>query len=239
MKKNNWWIWLTALTLSLVGCGPRATPSPTPTPSATEVATRSAGAMQAITSLHFVFQRDGAPAFVDAEQTLIFRRAEGDYAAPDRVQAVVKVLAGSFVVEVQTVAIGDKQWMTNLLTGQWERLPAGWGLSPASFFDAESGIPHLLAEGMDITALQGPLAVEGLGNELWLLQGETTGEQLGAMSGGLIPPGRVEVQAWIDSISYRIRRLQLRLPDTDPADPTIWLLEFGDFDQPVEIQPPN
>lgn len=225
--------------LSLSSCGSEPAPTATPTPDPQAIAARAGAALSAVDSLHFSFQRDGAPAFVDADQSLAFRSAEGDYLAPDKMQATAKVLAGAFVAEVGVISIGEQRWMTNLLTGQWEEMPAGWGLDPAAFFDPELGIPNLVANNLLISQLEGPAEVEELGEDFWHLSGEVGGEQVADMSGGLIPAGNVILDAWIDSETDLIHRVHLLLPDSDQEEPTEWTIEFSDFGQPVEIQAPD
>ncbi len=223
----------------LRGCGSEPVPTATPTPDPQAIAARAGAAMSAVDSLHFTFQRDGAPVFVDAEESLAFRSAEGDYLAPDRMQATVKILAGGFVAEVQVISIGEQQWMTNLLTGRWDEMPAGWGLDPAAFFDSEAGIPHLMANDLVISRFEGPAEVEDLGGNYWHLSGEVGGEQVALMSGGLIPAENVVLDAWIDAETDLIHHVHLLLPDSDPQEPTEWSIEFSDFGQPVEIQAPD
>jgi hypothetical protein len=223
----------------LSGCASEPVPTATPTPDPQAIAAEAGAAMGAMDSLHFVFQRDGAPAFVDAEQSLAFRSAEGDYLAPDKMQAIVKVVAGGFVAEVQVISIGEQRWMTNLLTGRWEKMPAGWGLDTAAFFDPEAGIPYLMAHDLVVSKLDGPAEVEDLGGTFWHLSGEVSGEQVAQMSGGLIPPGNVLLDAWIDPETWLIHRVHLLLPDSDPQEPTEWSIEFSKFGQPVEIVAPE
>jgi hypothetical protein len=223
----------------LSGCGSEPAPTATPTPDPKAVAARAGAAMAAVDSLHFSFQRDGAPAFVDAEESLAFRSAEGDFLSPDHMQATVKILAGAFVAEVGVISIGEQRWMTNLLTGQWEEMPAGWGLDPAAFFDPDLGIPSLMVNDLVISQLEGPVEVEELGDNLWHLSGEVAGEQVAIMSGGLIPEENVILDVWIDAETDLIHRVHLLLPDSDPEEPTEWIIEFSDFGQPVEIQVPE
>ena len=223
----------------LNSCASEPAPTPTPTPDPQAIAVQVGGAMGGVESLHFVFPRAGAPAFVDAEESLIFRRAEGDYVAPDRMQAAVKILAGSFVAEVQVISIGETQWMTNLLTGRWEEVPAGWGLDPAAFFDSKAGIPNIMAHDLAVTRLDGPVEVDDLGGDFWHLSGEVGGEQVAVMSGGLIPSGNVDLEAWIDPATFLIHRVHLLLPDSDPQEPTEWTIEFSEFGKPVEIVAPG
>jgi hypothetical protein len=143
------------------------------------------------------------------------------------------------VAEVQVVFIGDRQWMTNLLTGQWEKMPATWGLDPAAFFDSQAGIPHLIAHELIAPRLDGPLPVEELDGEYWHLSGETTGDHAAEMSGGLISEERVELEAWIDPTTDLIHLVHLLLPESDPEEPAEWLVEFSDFDEPLDIVSPK
>lgn len=233
--------WMTVLIMLILVAGCQSEPEATltPTPDPLRVAIQAGEAMQQVKTLHFNFLRDGAPAFIDAEETLIFRSAEGDYVAPDQLQASVKVLAGAFVTQVDTVIVGQDQWLTNLLTGEWEEMPAAWELDPSLFFDPQVGIPNLLANGLTSVSLQGPLTVEEMDGEYWYVLGETAGDEIATMSGGLVPPGPVEVEAWIDPSTFLVHRLRLVLPETDPEEPTVWVLGFSDFDQELVIERPG
>jgi len=224
-----------------VGCAPESTVTPTPAPDPLALAAQAGSAMQTVKWLHFVLERNGSPAYIDAEKTLVFRRAEGDYAAPDRLQAAVKVMAAGFVTEIQVISVQNKQWMTNLLTGQWEELPAGWELGPSALFDAQVGIPHLMTQGLIAarTHIDGPAEFDDFDGTFWHLTSETTGEQVHAMSGGLIPSGPAELEAWIDPTTFLIHRVRLVLPESDPEEPMEWIIELSLFDEPLDIQPPE
>lgn len=229
---------LAFVAMALLGCSTTPAATPTPTPSPQEITQKTGEAMSDLESLHFVIERDGAPAYIDSAQTLIFRQAEGDFLMPDRMQATIKVLTAGFVAEVQTVAIGQKQWMTNLLTGKWEALPQGWGLNPGAFFDPEVGIPPLVQNDLSNVALDGPISVDWLETAVWHVTATTGGDRIEAMSGGLIPPEQVELDIWIDPLSLLIHRIRLLLPNTDTTEPMEWTLTFGQFDQPVKIDKP-
>ena len=230
---------ISILFLSACTPKPEAAATATPTPAPSFVAVQAGRALEGVQSLRFIFETSGAPVYVDAEETLAFRRAEGDYTAPDRMQGSAKILAGGFVAEVQVVAIGERKWMTNLLTGEWEKLPPTWGLNPATFFDATAGIPYILIDELEAEQLEGPLEREDIRGEVWHLTGRLDGQAVETMSGGLIPPGLVELEAWIDPLDYEIRRLLLVLPETDPVEPTEWLIEFSISEEPIDISPPE
>jgi hypothetical protein len=229
---------LVTLIIVLAACTVEPTPVPTETPSPEAVTERAALAMEQVATLHFVLEHSGAPVTVDPGQSIAFRSAEGDFVAPDRVRATVKLAAGNLISEVQIVTIGDKGWMTNLFTGRWERLPSGWGLDPAAFFDPQVGIPNLLAEGLLEVGLAGPLAAEGLEGENWRVTGLAQPSQLEAMSGGLFPDVPTELEAWIDPVSNLVHRVRLVLPASDPSEQGEWLLTLSGFGEDITIEPP-
>ena len=69
----------------LAACG---SPEPEP-PTADEIVAGMTASMNALNSFHFVIDYEGSPAYVDPEETLSFRGAEGDYLAPDRARAII------------------------------------------------------------------------------------------------------------------------------------------------------
>jgi hypothetical protein len=229
---------LMAVMVLLVACGAPPTAVPTATPAPEVVARRAALAFQQITTFHFALEQRGTRVTVDPGQTIAFLSAEGDFVAPDRVRATVKLAAGNLISEAEIVTIGDQGWMTNLFTGRWERLPAGWGLDPVALFHPETGIAHLLTAGLRGVELVGPLAAEGLAGQNWLLTGKAEPAQLEAMSGGLIPSAPADVEVWIDPETHLIARVRLVLPESDPSEPTEWVLTLSRFGQEVTIEPP-
>jgi hypothetical protein len=226
------------LLVLLVACTTEPTAVPTATPQPEVVAERAALAFEQIATLHFTLEQSGVPVTIDASQTIAFRSAEGDFVAPDRLQATIKVAAGNLISEIRIVTIGEEGWMTNLFTGQWESLPAGWELDPAALFEPETGIPDLLTQELEDVGLAGPLTVEGLPDVAWQLSGRAQTGQLEAMSGGLLPAEPANVDVWIDPVSNLIYRLRLVLPESDPTEPTELLLNLSQFDEAITIEPP-
>jgi hypothetical protein len=226
-------LWL-CLNLLLTACAG----VPTPLPSAQALLDQSAQAMQALRSAHFVVERTGAPAYVDEGNTLIFRRAEGDFATPDQARAAVRVIGAAFVADVNVVALGDRYWETNPLTGAWGNY-SGFGYNPAALFNPETGLPALMR--LDLTNLR-LVGVEQLedfpGEKLFHLAAEAPGEHASAMTAGLVGRGRVTLEWWIQPQTGYTLRLRVVEPETDPKDPTVWVVDFDSFDKPVTLTPP-
>ncbi|MBN1667832.1 MAG: LppX_LprAFG lipoprotein [Anaerolineales bacterium] len=204
-----------------------------------EIVQRTAEQMQGLAGFHFVIERSGAPAYLDAAETLAFRRAEGDYVAPDRAQAIVRVIGPGLIAEVQVVSIADDYWETHVLTGQWQKLPPEQGFNPATLFDPQTGIRPVLAEDLKALEYLGPEELEELpGQKLYALQGQVNGERLSALSFGLISKAEMQAKLWVAPQTFELYRLVLIDERSEMEEATIWQFDFWDFGTVVNIQPP-
>jgi len=212
-------------------------PAPTPDLPVDEIVSRSAGRMRSMPGFHFLIEREGASAFLDPQDTLSFRRAEGEYASPDRVQATIRVIAPGMVAEISVISIGAVQWETDFLTGEWQELPPDWGFNPAVLFDPETGIQAALVEDLSGLVLLGTEELEETpGQRLYHLQGRFAGERLYAVSYGMIGPEAADAELWIAPGTFEVYRMILVEPGEQ--EDTIWTIDFWDFDQIPEILPP-
>ncbi|MCB8966952.1 MAG: LppX_LprAFG lipoprotein [Chloroflexota bacterium] len=228
-------MWLIVLFVLLVAC---RSPEP-PTLPPDEIVANMAVAMQAQPSFHFIIDRTGAPAYVDTAETLSFRRAEGDYLAPDRAQAVVRVILPGLVTDVSVISVGPIQWETNPLTGQWQELPPDWGFNPTILFREDVGLQAILAADMtDVTLLGTEKLEDGADALLYHLAGEATGERLYEMSGTLIGPDVVDVEMWVEPETFLLHRIIAVEPVTDSDEPSVWQVDFSQFGQELVIEPP-
>lgn len=228
-------IFLLLICLSLAACNQSAPEMLPPD----EIVNRSVERMTNLDSFHFVIDRSGAPAYLDTEETLSFSRAEGNFVAPDRANAAIRIIAPGLVAELSIVGIGDSYWETNLLSGQWQALPAGTGFNPAVLFDPVIGFQPLLESDLTDLQLVGIEELEELpGQQLYYLTGRITGEHLYAMSYEMIGPEDMNIQLWIAPETFELYRAIITEPTADPADPSIWQLDFWDFNTPVTIEPP-
>lgn len=231
---------LLVLTLTiLIACKSEPEPTTTATPalSPLEIATQAAEVLLSVDALHFNIERDGAPAFIDANQLLAFKRAEGEFGLPDQMRAVVRIITAFTPVDVGMVVLGDDQYATDPITGEWGILPAEWGqFSLFVLFDPETGLQGLLKDGILDLKLVGTEEIEGQPH--YHLTGRASGDRVSAMTLGFIGRGDVDLEVWIGTEDFYVRRLRIVEPDTDPEEPTTWDLEFSNFGQPVDITAP-
>jgi lipoprotein LprG len=226
-----------AALLTLAGCGgsnPAVTPTPTPTPR--EISATVGRATQASQSVHFVIDLSGKPVPIDTTGLTLLNTMEGDLKRPDSVLAVLGVTIGGAVSELRTVSLGGRQYLTNPLTRQWVCLAPGASFDPAVLFAPDKGIEFLLQEGYQDVTLIG---TEDLGGRPhYHLSGVMAGEQLQAISLGLLGAGQVAVELWADVETLRATRLVLVDTATDAATPSTWTVNFSDYDKAVDVRAP-
>lgn len=200
----------------------------------------SAERMRQLEGFHYLIDRSGAPAFLDYDETISFRRAEGNYVLPDRVTAEVRVIAPGIVAEVTIISIGDTQWETHLLTGDWQRVPQEYAFQPQVLLNPDTGIQAVLENDLQSLNYMGIDELEELpGLSLYKLQGTLDGEGAYYATYGMIDKDPLDVVLWIAPDTFELHRVIV----VDPADPgedenTIWQIDFWDFDKTVEIEPP-
>lgn len=225
---------LLACAVLLSACRPTEAPPPT----AREILDRSARAMQALQSTHFILDRTGAPAYVDPTNTFIFKRAEGDVKTPDQAQAKVRVIAPGFVAEVSLVILGEDWYQTNPLTQEWGRY-AAQGYNPALFFDPDKGLGAVMRSSLTNLSLAGTEELDDFpGVRLYHLTAESPGEPVSAMTAGMMGRGRVVFDLWVRPDDYYVARVRAVEPETDAEAPTVWVMDLDKYDAPITIEAP-
>lgn len=216
--------------LALLSCGrPDLTPQ--------EIAAQAGQAMAQVESLHFSIAVEGGPAYIDTETTLSLRAAEGDLLRPDRVGATLKVgAAGLAVIELQAIGIGKEQFLTKPISGEWQRMPPGWGFDPTVLFDRELGVEAAIARIQWAEQLKDETVI---GARCYHLRGEAPGELMAPLTAWLIVSERVQVEVWVGQEDWHIRQLRIEEPpQEEDGRSTVWLLQFSAWDEPVTIDPP-
>lgn len=217
--------WLLAGTLLTVACGGEAAESPPPDPRF--IVEEAAGAMADVDSARFAMERTGAPVEIEGME---FQSAEGEYASPDAARAILKVTVGDLAVELGTIAIGDRVWLTNPLTGGWDEYPAGAGFNPAIVFDSALGWVPLLTDD-----LGEPLLV-GTESGAYVIRGTVAPARVELLTSGLVEAQSVVADIHIDTSDYRIVKVVFSTQsETGESD---WNIELDDYDTPVTIEPP-
>jgi lipoprotein LprG len=199
----------------------------------------SAERMNSLSGFEFIIERSGEPVYLDLDDTIAFRRAEGHYVAPDKAQATVRIITPGLVTDVGVVSIGQTQWETDLFTPQWRELPADWGFNPAVLFDPEIGMQSILLADLSDLVLEGTEKIEdGPDQLLYVIGGNLAGERLHEMSYRMIGPESMAVQLWIIPETFELYRVLITDPSQGGPEPTIWQIDFRQFGEVIEIVPP-
>lgn len=204
------------------------------------IVANSAAAMNEIDGFRFAIDRSGAPAFLDPDDTISFRRAEGYYAAPDSAQATVRIITPGLVTEVNVISINETQWQTNVMSTNWEELPPNWGFNPAVLFDADIGIQSILAADLaGMQVLEPEKLDDGPDQALYVVSGTLDGGRIHEMSYGLIGPEPLEAKLWIAPESFELVRAVITEANSGEEEPSVWQVDFSELGRVVDIKPPD
>jgi hypothetical protein len=227
---------LAALWILLVACGNSQLEDLSPE----EIISRSADRMIGLAGFEFLIERSGEPVFIDYEETISFRRAEGKFMAPDQLFANVRIIAPGLVTEVRVIQIEEEQWETNLLTGKWQPTDPRYKLDLSLFFDADTGIQAILSYDMVNPLLVGFEELPEIpGKQLYAVEATLDGGRVYQMSYGMIDNETLQVKIWVDPDSFDLHRVLI----IDPANPgdeedTNWQIDFWSFGSTFEIEKP-
>lgn len=213
----------------------------TPEISAEEIILNAANRMTETAGFRFRIAQDGAFVYVDPDGILALRSAEGVYAAPDKTAASVKIIAPGFITDVDIISIGETQWQTNVLTQAWEELPPDWGFNPTVLFDSEMGLQTIIAQDLQDVQLVGTENLSESGGpdaDLYKITATVAGDRLQTMSNGLIGNQPAAVTMWIQPDTFELVRIVLDEPVPDAEESSHWQVDFANYDEVVEIEPP-
>ncbi len=230
---------LLTLMLSLAACN-KSGPEPTPTAvSPEEVISKGIERLKSTPGFHFTIDRTGALAYIDANNTLAVNHIEGDFVTPDQVKGMIRVSAGGFPAEVSIVSIAGRYWQTNPLNQTWEEYDPGTVFNPASLFDAQKGIQPMLQTDLSELKLVGNDKLDKWpGQQLYHLSAKMKGERIAEITFGLIGPSVLDVNLWVTPKTFEVDRIQIINPVAGSDQPTTWTVDFLNYDQKADIQPP-
>ncbi|WKZ81938.1 MAG: LppX_LprAFG lipoprotein [Acidimicrobiia bacterium] len=210
--------------LLVAACGDGATGD---LPSATDLLPRAAEAMASVESAEFQMTASGAPVLVTG---LGFVSATGAYVAPDRASAALQMKVGDLTVELATVSVAERTWITEPLTGAWNELTPGTGFNPAIVFGSDGWV----------AVLSGGLAdaqVTGSRDGAYMVEGTASAERVDFLTAGLVEGQAVRITLLVDAETSRLR--QADFTTDDDAGETSWRIVLGPYDGPLTVTPPG
>lgn len=137
---------------------------------------------RSVTAFHVVMKVENLGTAPDG--AIQIRSADGDVLMPDKVKASANVLLSGQVVGVELVSIGDTQYITDPITGQW-RVVKGV-LNASTLTDPNTGIVSLASK---LTSLSAPVDDVVNGIPCWRITGQLDAQTLAFLTGGGMPAG--------------------------------------------------
>jgi hypothetical protein len=221
---------LISLLLTLAACGGNSTS----VPDAHQLISKAQTAIKAVTSYHFKLTTDHP----GTSATLTILQAEGDIAVPDKLKANAIALVLGSNAQVQIIAIGNQQYITDPITQQWHSTTGL--IDPRTLSDPQTGVAAILGH-IQNPSTSGDTNVTVNGTPCWNVNGKLDPTYLSGITGGGAPAGTIDsVTTCIgksDNLPYLIRITGIAAAgDTAATTRTFTLSKFGES---VTITPPT
>ena len=210
---------------------PTPTITPTPTPSPAQILSKAGEAMLAMKSARFTLVREGDPIVLEATTGMSFNAASGEYQAPDRVHAVVKVGLLGNVLEIEIYWLPEGVFLSNPLTKRFEPAPVDLGFDGAALFQPD-GMPGVLNGGIQNPKMAGAENIEGV--DTIHIAGQADGKVLAPLTAGALQAGTMyPVDVWVDPTSGYPVRMHVSEPDGSG-----WQIDLYDFNTGIKVDLP-
>ena len=187
--------------------------------------------MSQLAAFHFRLEHsdNGSTPFSD---TLDITEAEGDVVSPDSVSIeFAGRFSDRFAMRASLITIGDDSYMTNPLSGNWERVPPE--VSPLAFFDPQDGI------GAMIAGIRNPSLSSKDGNG-FIIAGDLDSQALRPLLGPATQRGTVRVEVSLDKDTLYLKRAIIagRLTAAEP-DGITRTITLSQFNEPLRVSAPD
>lgn len=204
-----------------------------PRPTAQQLLTSLQKNFKNVSAFHVVMQVQN-PGPITPDQVQI-RMADGDVGMPDKVKAQATVVLSGQSVTVNLISIGNNQYITDPITGQW-RIIKGV-LDPRTLTNPDTGIISILNKFQDLSEPTSDVVNK---TPCWRIQGTLAAKELAFFTGGGVPDStKLKTNACIgkaDSLPYQVNVVGMAARgDTDKTTRTFVL---SNYNQRVTIVAP-
>jgi len=228
----------------LAGCNGNTTQEAAATPVPDQLVQQAAANARTVNTLKLTINRTGAVYLFAADMgTVTFNRLEGQYVAPDTIQAKVRVMLGTLPLDIDVFAKGTDQWVRGIFNNmEWQKTDFATGFNPQTLISQEnSGLQVAMASLKDVK-LVGEEALED-GTAVYHLSSTAAGEDVSALVAGLLQmTGQVTVDLYLDKGKILPLKFVVVQPDTvteTEKEPTTWTIEIYDFNVEATLEVPE
>lgn len=200
--------------------------------SAEDIVRTSTEATGAVRTFHFTLDVENVPSTAVGLQ---LTGAEGDVVVPDRASADVTGTFAGTTIATQIVAIGEKVWLKNPLSGTWQSIDVS--ATPVALLDPAQGVLGVMQRVED-PADAGAEDVGGV--TLRKVTGTAAASDVAPLVGVSPSDRQVPVTLWIGEEDFLLRRIEVRGPVAEgEPDDAQRIVEVSRFDEPVTIEQPE
>lgn len=218
------------LLLPLAACSGPAPSSPDPA----KLLQQSARAMSSVHSLSADVKFSPEVMY----QGFALASAHTDISLPGASDTTLKVKQQDFLVDVRVVSVGDQVYLkvpfgkfTQVSAAQVSEIP-----NLAGLFDAQKGLPALLAQGRN-PQYQGSEKAGSVDCDK--VTATYTADQVAGLLAGAKPPGDVKATLWIGKDDHRLYRVLLAGPLFEAGQENRVDISIHDYDRPLTIVQPT
>ncbi len=198
--------------------------------SASTILQRAQVRFEATSTFHFALQAS----HLGANDPQPITSATGDVQRPDQLKTDMTANLSGFTLQLQLIIIGQRQWISNPLTGKFE--PTQDYGSLLTIFDAQRGVGAILTHLQQPTDLVSSSSVSGA---CWKISGKVGASELAAVVGGVVKSSSVPVSVCIGKSDNELYSTTLAGPVTQTdTSATRRTFTLSAFDKPVSIQAP-
>jgi len=134
----------------------------------------------------------------------------------------------------------DRQWLSFPSGAPWLQLPAFEGFDISRLLAPGDGIEKVMTNLNDAQIDADRALVDE--RPAWHIQATAAGDAVeGLLFGFIDPQGDVTVDAYIDAENGRLVLIEILMLETigdSETDPSVWRVEFYDYDAPRDFEPP-
>ena len=213
--------------LAAAGCGGAGEKT-----SAETLVRGSADATGALKSFHFTLDVQNVPR---SGAGLQLTSAEGDVVVPDRAQADIGGTFAGVPITTQVVAIGEKVWLKNPLSGEWQSIDVN--TTPIALLDPSKGVLAVM-EGISEPTDEGTEEIDGV--TLRKVSGTASAVDVAPLVAVSPSDREVPVMLWIGEEDSLLHRIEVSGPVAEgEPDDVVRVVEISRFDEPVTIEAPE
>jgi len=216
--------------LALAACGDSGPDVDTSNVDVEALLTAAADRMDAVDSFRFELEHENGTASIVRGLQMV--RASGDVEGADRMHLQVDVKAGPLNAEIEIIVLPDEGWITNPLTGRWERET----IDVATFFDPAEGVTGLM-RSLDGATVAGAETIDGV--DSYRVEAKVKSDLM-TLFGNASEGETIALKAWIgidDPLVYRVEAVGAIV--TGEPDDLVRRLTLTNFGESFDIQAPR